>query len=142
MKKQNSFRNDKKQLSSSRLSMDNNTSSYFTSPFKRFTRFSGTPSPTRYPMRSPSYRHNASASRPSNPRKFNYANDAENKSSWYKAGARFGQQKRNKEPIISAASTTPSSDTPITTPATPPPTPVMSAEPDLISGQMRKMSMS
>merc|ERR1719509_209407 len=34
----------------------NNNTSYFTSPFKTFTNFRGTPSPTRFPLRSPNYR--------------------------------------------------------------------------------------
>merc|ERR1711874_613824 len=98
------------------------------------------------------------------------AQDPGNKANWYKAGARFGQ-KRSKEigeGVMSAAKlvdtppgNTPTDNTPpdntprgntppgntptVNTPTgcpTPPPTPLTSAQSDLVSGQMRKISIS
>jgi len=62
---------------------------YFTSPFKRFTKFRGTPTPARFPLRpapSPqSYRGRGSWVR--------RGADGGDNSSWYQQGARWGQKK-------------------------------------------------
>lgn len=130
----------------------NNNTSYFTSPFKTFTNFRGTPSPTRYPLRSPNYRpaHHVArmnVNRQTNKRNLSVTNSQDNanptgetntdtKANWYKAGERFGVsstfQKRNKSVNDLAA---PSSG------LTPPQTPLSMAEPDLIAGQMRNISL-
>jgi len=61
---------------------------YFTSPFKRFTKFRGTPTPARFPLRSApsqSYRGRGSWG-------LRGAEGGDN-SSWYQQGARWGQKK-------------------------------------------------
>jgi len=62
---------------------------YFTSPFKRFTKFRGTPTPAQFPLRpapsSQSYRGRGSWGR--------RGGDGGDNSSWYQQGARWGQKK-------------------------------------------------
>jgi len=62
---------------------------YFTSPFKRFTKFRGTPTPARFPLR-PAPSTQSYVGRGSLGRR---GADGGDNSSWYQEGARWGQKK-------------------------------------------------
>jgi len=121
----------------------------FNSPFKRFTIFEGTPAINRFPLQKVPYRlprrtfvapprsghayrprqnlppRHAAASSPrihQRPRK-----NSDSKAGFYKAGDRWGQKSQEGDGVV---------------PKTPPPNPaLLSAEPDLLQGKMKRLDI-